>query len=305
MSKCNICSKKEFIELFKATDYKTLKQFSILECQNCSLAFTYPRLNKQNLLKYYKGYRDDSNKRFSKPIEELIYFWHKRRVRHIKKLVNKGEILDVGCGRGLELEMLRRDGWSAYATEFSEDLGRHLIKKGIKPFFKGIWALKGKNNFFDVITLWSKVIKSSRKLLKKEGYLIIEVPNFSSLERNLFGALWFHLDVPRHLYHFPKETLRILLEDNNYKIISEKHFAPEYDFFSFWQGSLNKIFPNYPYVLYRFLLKDERVTNLEKAIVAIQIPLAIMLVFVSILVVPFLWLTKQSGTIEFTAQKVS
>jgi len=312
MNKCNFCGNKKFIELFKTQDSKTNRTFSILGCYKCDLAFTSPLLGKKDLIKYYLGYRDDSNRRFWKPIEKFIYFWHKNRVSHVMNLVDKGKILDVGCGRALELEMLKKKGWSIFATEFSKDIKKSLLKKGLRLFFNEIWELKNKNNFFDIVTLWhslehlsdpQRVIKTAKKLLKKNGYLIIGVPNFSSVERKLFGKFWFHLDIPRHLYHFPKETLIKYLENNDFKIISKKYIAPEYDFFSFWQGSINKIFPNYPNIIYRYLSRGSRLRLYEKAIILSQLPILTLIIIVSFFVVPFLWLTKQSGTIEITCRK--
>jgi len=314
MNKCNFCRNKKFIELFKTQDYKTSRTFSILRCNKCNLAFTSPVLIKKDLKEYYHGYRDYANRRFWSPIEKLIYFWHKKRVKHIKKLVDRGKILDVGCGRALELEMLKKDGWSTYATEFSKELRKNLLKKGVQPFFCEIWQLRKKNNFFDVITLWhslehisdpEKVIKTSNRLLRKNGYLIIEVPNLGSFERKLFGQFWFHLDVPRHLYHFPKESLFKKLKENHFKIVAEKHVAPEYDFFSFWQGSLNKIFSRYPNLIYRFLLRDYKTGYSEMMIILLQIPILIFIIVISFFAVPLLWLNKQSGTIEVTVQKMS
>ena len=314
MNKCNFWRKNKFIELFKTQDYKTNRTFSILKCHKCDLAFTSPRLSKKDLVKYYEGYRDNANKRFWSPIEKFIYFWHKRRVKHIEKLVDKGKILDVGCGRALELEMLKKHGWLTYATEFSEKLRGNLLKKGVHPFFCEIWQLRKKNNFFDVITLWhslehisdpAKVIKTSHRLLRKNGYLVIEVPNFGSFERKLFGQFWFHLDLPRHLYHFSKESLLKELKDNQFKIVEEKHVAPEYDFFSFWQGSLNKNFSRFPNVIYRFLLKDYKTGYFVMMIVLLQIPVLIFIIVISFFIVPIFWLNKQSGTIKITARKIS
>ena len=39
------------------------------------------------------------------------------------------------------------------------------------------------------------------------------VPNFESWQARWSGADWFHLDLPRHLYHFPLTALRRLLVD--------------------------------------------------------------------------------------------
>jgi len=310
--RCNFCKSEKFSTVVKINDRKTRKTFSILQCNKCHLCTTSPMPKKQDLKKYYEGYRDQTTRRFSSPVENFIHFWHKGRVKHITKLKKRGNILDVGCGRALELEMLSKLGWSTYATELSRDIEQNLLKKGVKSFFGEIWHLKGKNNFFDVISMWhslehlenpKKVISTAKKLLKKNGLLIIEVPNFASFERKIFGNFWFHLDVPRHLYHFPKDTLIKNLENNNFKIVSKKYIAPEYDFFSFWQCSINKIFPNHPNIIYRYLSRGSKLKPFEKAIILFQLPVLTLIIAASLLAVPMLWLTKQSGTIEITCRK--
>ena len=55
--------------------------------------------------------------------------------------------------------------------------------------------------------------------------LIVAVPNFSSWQARWAGAAWFHLDLPRHLFHFPLPALRRLLEECGLACRSEHHFS--------------------------------------------------------------------------------
>ncbi len=42
--------------------------------------------------------------------------------------------------------------------------------------------------------------------------MAISVPNFDCWARRRFGREWFHLDLPRHLVHFPEGALRTAIE---------------------------------------------------------------------------------------------
>jgi predicted SAM-dependent methyltransferase len=70
-----------------------------------------------------------------------------------------------------------------------------------------------------------KTIREGRELLKDDGILMILVPNIESATSQLFGPYWYHLDVPRHLYHFSFRTARKLLKKTGFKSIYESNYA--------------------------------------------------------------------------------
>src|SRR5262249_43616644 len=58
----------------------------------------------------------------------------------------------------------------------------------------------------------SAELARTASLLRPGGLVAINVPNWHSLERRLFGPNWLGLDPPRHLYVFTRPTLTALLE---------------------------------------------------------------------------------------------
>ena len=54
-------------------------------------------------------------------------------------------------------------------------------------------------------------LSRARELLAPGGRVVIGVPNFGALDRRLFGASWDGLELPRHLYHFTRASLRNVL----------------------------------------------------------------------------------------------
>src|SRR5262249_41367038 len=83
-------------------------------------------------------------------------------------------------------------------------------------------------------------------ILRPGGRLIAAVPNFSSAQARWSGADWFHLDLPRHLYHFPVSALRSLLLDLGFEVESEHHFSLRQNPFGWIQSALNRC-PALPY----------------------------------------------------------
>jgi len=155
-------------------------------------------------------------------------------------------ILDIGCGRGVLLNALR-------------DLGQHVmgLERSDSPFIDlpdiiggEITDLAVEHGRFDVIILWQvlehletpdKTLDHIYKLLNSEGSLFISVPNFASNQARIFGQHWFHLDIPRHLYHFSQESLEQLLRNSKLKITRKNTLSLDQNIFGFIQSTLNMI----------------------------------------------------------------
>ncbi len=158
-------------------DHKTSNKLSLTRCTRCRLITTNPSVDSASLKKYYFNYRHkDSGKRFWPPIENLLNFWHIRRAASISKIKPTGKILDIGCGRGIELERLSKLHWDPYGTEYFSVSKSQLEQKGIKIFIGDVWKAGYPADFFDVVTMWhslehmsdpAKVIAETKRILKK------------------------------------------------------------------------------------------------------------------------------------------
>jgi hypothetical protein len=84
------------------------------------------------------------------------------------------------------------------------------------------------------------VLEEARRILRPGGDVVIAVPNFSSWQARWSGPAWFHLDPPRHLYHFPVAALRTLLDSCGFARRSEHHFSLRQNPFGWVQSALNR-----------------------------------------------------------------
>ena len=287
-------------------DFDTDKRYFLLKCPSCFIVHTFPRLNKHELRNKYSEYREEENGgRFLFMFDNLITKWHLRRPRAVTKILKRrGKVLDVGCGRGTELSFFKQDGWKVVGTELRD---HHY---SFPVYTKDIWKLKFRPGIFDVVMFLhslehmifpSKALNASRVLLKKGGLLLVAVPNYSSLERKIFGKNWFHLDIPRHYSHFDESFFRKWAKVYKFKIINESHVAPEYDLYSVLQSTLN-ILPFPKNLLYNFLLVKKRLSGRQRLLLLLQLPFTFVFLPI-LLLVPLLWLTKQAGTIELVLMK--
>lgn len=233
LEKCPVCQYNKFNDYLKCEDFLlTGETFTIVKCENCGFEFTNPRPYANELGKYYKStdYISHSNSRkgfFNTVYQQVRNYTLKKKFRLITQKVSSGVILDIGCATGEFLNTMKSHGWKTNGIE-PDDLVRKAAneKYGLEVFEENELNTLPLHSY-DVITMWhvlehvpnlNERIEQCKKLLKPEGYLYIAVPNSESYDAEIYKEFWAAYDVPRHLYHFSKETINRLLENHKMKI---------------------------------------------------------------------------------------
>jgi SAM-dependent methyltransferase len=134
-----------------------------------------------------------------------------------------GALLDVGCGNGRYLDLMRALGWSrAVGVDTSatavararEHLGveahaGELADVGLPAeTFDTVSIAHTLEHVADPVALLSEV----HRVTKPEGRIAIVVPNAASLTSRAWREHWLGLDAPRHLCVFTSEGLRRALD---------------------------------------------------------------------------------------------
>jgi len=164
--------------------------------------------------------------------------------------INSGDrLLEVGCGRGLHFKYYLKKTDDVYGLDISKKLLDEMgLKDRVKLFEGNIDdGTKFENNFFDVIVMVDViehtinrylVLKELKRILKKNGRLVIITPNFMKLKnriRFLFGK-YPHTAAPvakggvdfydgGHLQYFTFKTLREAIERGGFKVEGEYGFG--------------------------------------------------------------------------------
>jgi 2-polyprenyl-3-methyl-5-hydroxy-6-metoxy-1,4-benzoquinol methylase len=204
---------------------KNNKGSSIVKCSYCSLLRTYPfpkstisePVDFENRLKNLNLWRS-----FSYKIILLI-----RKYKENNNL----RVLDLGSNIGIFVDLARKEGWNATGI----DVDKRAIEIGKKKFKVDLRDISlEKTNFikeeFDVVLLLhtlehiyelKQLIHKIKQIMKKDGILIIQVPNINGLPvkiQHLRRKSWYGYDFSHHLWHFQPETLIDLLIENGFEI---------------------------------------------------------------------------------------
>ena len=232
---CPGCGEKNIFKVFSAKDYTVSgEQFEICECRNCTLRFTQNIPGEEQIGKYYQSEsyvsHSDTNEGL---INKLYHKVRKRTLLQKRKLVenitgkNNGSLLDVGCGTGAFLNVMKNASWKVTGLEPDETArqkARELYGLNLETSEK-FFGLPAES--FDAITLWHVLehvhdlhgyVDQLKKLLKPAGKLFIAVPNYTCYDEKIYKEFWAAYDVPRHLYHFSPVSMKKLLSRHDLKI---------------------------------------------------------------------------------------
>lgn len=133
--------------------------------------------------------------------------------------VRPGKLLEVGCGDGRRLAMMRDLGWEVRGQDVDSRAVEHARSAYDLDIHCGpLDELREANGAFNALIL-NHVIEhvpdpvetlvACRRLLKPGAPLVAATPNIESYGHTRFGWAWLALDPPRHLHLFsPRLLLR-------------------------------------------------------------------------------------------------
>lgn len=237
VDECPVCDSNE------RESYLNRFGLDIYCCGNCTHRYLSPRVKYDDAMGIYaddKTASDIYTKPLQVEIDEIKYEYGLSLIEQIYSPA-KEKIMDIGCGAGVFLKMAEKKGWQTcvgidvnerYADIYNDAKGVQYISANFESLDKD---KLGSN--YDCISMWSvlehlyglhDILNILKGLLKKDGLLFILVPNVESLATRLMRDMsptfaW------KHLSHFCKKSLTILMEKQDFKNIHYETVISEID----------------------------------------------------------------------------
>jgi 2-polyprenyl-3-methyl-5-hydroxy-6-metoxy-1,4-benzoquinol methylase len=125
-------------------------------------------------------------------------------------------LLDVGCGSGDFLRVMRERGWDVLGVEPDPKAADGARRTGLDVRDGMLADAAFDDDMFDAIVLSHVIehvhdpialLQECARVLRPGGTLVVLTPNLHSVGHRRFGADWRGLEPPRHLHVFSVESL--------------------------------------------------------------------------------------------------
>ncbi|MDD3905688.1 MAG: class I SAM-dependent methyltransferase [Candidatus Omnitrophica bacterium] len=181
------------------------------------------------------------------------------------RLTKKSKILDVGCGAGVLLCMLKNAGFENVmgADPYIKDdikykNGLVVHKKELREI-EGSWDLIMFHHSLEHIADQQSALNTVSAKLNKAGTCLIRIPTVSSYAWRHYNVNWVQLDAPRHFCLHSEKSMSIVAGKSGLKIAGSYRDSTD---FQFW-GSEQYI-KDIPLESYNSYLKDPARTIFQK-----------------------------------------
>ncbi len=206
--------------------------WSHLRCPVDGHVWLNPRPTIEDIVKVYATYYTHQTNKTEPTLQKKLFMLYRfvvqltpliaQRSKHTEMYLGDlppGRLLEVGCGAGTFLELMKRKGWQVEGLDIDPKAAQAAWKN------YGISVREGRMEdtdydeaFFDAVTLRHVIehvhdpvtlLRRCMRVLKPGGSLVVLTPNVNSYGHYRFGANWRGLEPPRHLHIFNENAIRV------------------------------------------------------------------------------------------------
>ena len=227
--------------------------------------YATPTPSENYLNNFYSNiyFKKKTTHTFSKKYSSIELKNKKKRAQHIIDFLlnyvgRKKHLLDIGSGEGFLLKAAKNENFKILGVDYSnfaikkfnKNILKYFVERAPSEFLEELILNKKK---FNIITLQnvlehvrnpSSLIKSIKKILYKNSYLLVQVPNdfkdlhFLLKKKKYIKDFWF-FSPPQHLSYFNFENIKKFFRKNNFKLVDAISDFPIELFLAFKENYVN------------------------------------------------------------------
>lgn len=235
---CAVCGSDEVTPLAVGEDFEyrtSPDSFLAVQCKCCSLVYLQLRPTMAELDRIYPNdYHafDFSADRYGFVYRVRRKLEAKRVLKACKGLGADARILDVGCGDGFHLKLLKDFGqksWHLEGIDMSDRAVEIGQRNGIEIHQGIVQTINLPKASYDLAFMIAtiehvdhpkEVLEAVRSLLKPGGRIVIVTDNTDTLDFNLFkGRHWGGYHFPRHWNLFNPNTIKRLAQITDMEVV--------------------------------------------------------------------------------------
>lgn len=158
------------------------------------------------------------------------------RLRYLPRARKNARLLDVGAAAGFFVEQARLAGWDAEGLEVNRWAAGYAREHLQVKVREGLLEEAGyADREFAMVTMWELIehvpdpralVRGVARILQPGGHLALSTPDAGSLAARLAGRRWLGWKkIPEHVFFFDERTLRRLLEEEGFEIVSRRYVS--------------------------------------------------------------------------------
>ncbi len=235
MATCPICQQSE------VQFYSQRHGYDLYDCNACQVFFVWPmpeRVDDIYSIDYYKSTGEGKSFGYSnyeqdkEPMRNIFV----KSLHTLDQIAPVKSVFDIGAATGYFLDLAKQLGWKTAGSEISAYAANQATAKG-HQVWQGELPQLEIGEKFGVVTMWDVLehlrdphgyLQKVNNLLHDDGLLLINTIDRQSLWARLWGRYWNMIIPPEHLVYYSKVGLQKLLEQNGFRVITEKKLTKSF-----------------------------------------------------------------------------
>jgi SAM-dependent methyltransferase len=228
---CVVCDSLQVEQLFQTHDrhYGITGEFNVVRCARCGLVRMDPIPSLKELGSFYSqdyyAYRPLVSNSFVRAVARKLL---KVQINtHNPVFERPGTFLDIGCGSGEYLHLMKAKGWQVKGVEPSQFGASQGQREGLEVVHGTLLDAHFPDNSFDYIRSNhsfehvpnpDEVLREVHRILKPDGKLFLGIPNTASIAYKVFGKYWWYLGIPVHTFSYSTSNISALLRRTGFHV---------------------------------------------------------------------------------------